>query len=123
MPTPIASRHRPGNTRCGIFGLDNGQVFPATTGYDMSTGLGSPQLTSKSGKAGLAFYLCSMAGQASRPTVTGLSPALLPAAGGTVTITGTGFKPGGSAAVAGIQVGTWRVRRASSRSTATRRSR
>ena len=92
-----------------IFGLDNGQVFPATTGYDMSTGLGSPQLTSKSGKAGLAFYLCSMAGQANRPAVTRLSPALLPVAGGTVTITGTGFKPGGTGSVAGIQVGTWQV--------------
>jgi Pro-kumamolisin, activation domain/IPT/TIG domain len=92
-----------------IFGLHNGQVFPATTGYDMSTGLGSPQLTSQGGKAGLAFYLCSMAGQPSRPTVTGLSPPMLPVAGGTVTITGSGFKPGGTAAVAGIQVGTWRV--------------
>jgi hypothetical protein len=69
-----------------VYGLDNGLVFPATTGYDLASGLGSPQLTSKGGKAGLSFYLCSIAGQASRPTVTGLSPALLPVTGGTVTI-------------------------------------
>lgn len=92
-----------------IFGLRNGAVFPATTGYDMSTGLGSPQLTSTGGKAGLGFYLCNMAGQPSRPTVTGLSPPMLPVVGGTVMITGSGFKPEGTAAVAGIQVGTWQV--------------
>jgi hypothetical protein len=109
---PVAYKASFSDIRVGnndIFGLRNGQVFPATTGYDMSTGLGSPQLTSNGGKAGLAFYLCSMAGQASRPTVTGLSPPMLPVAGGTVTITGSGFEPGGTAAVAGIQVGTWQV--------------
>src|SRR5262249_52580561 len=34
-------------------------LFPATSGYDMATGLGTPQLTAPNGGAGLAFYLCS----------------------------------------------------------------
>ena len=65
-----------------IYGLDNGLVFPASTGYDLASGLGSPQLTGPGGKAGLAYYLCSYAPpRASRPVVTGsarrrqLSPA------------------------------------------------
>ena len=48
----------------------------ATTGYDMASGLGTPQLTQPGGKAGLAFYLCSQAPAATRPTVTSISPAV-----------------------------------------------
>ncbi len=92
-----------------IYGLDDGQVFPAATGYDVASGLGSPQLTSRGGRAGLAFYLCSLGPLAARPAVTGLSPAVLPTSGGTVTITGTGFTPSSAAAVTRIQVGTWQV--------------
>ncbi|HEV2370866.1 MAG TPA: IPT/TIG domain-containing protein [Streptosporangiaceae bacterium] len=91
------------------YGLDNGQVYPATTGYDLASGLGSPQLTSAGGKAGLAFYLCGLGAQPSRPVVTGLSPATLPTSGGTVTISGNGFKTGSTSGVAGIQVGTAEV--------------
>jgi hypothetical protein len=92
-----------------IYGLDDGQVFPATPGYDLGSGLGSPQLTAPGDKAGLAFYLCSYGGMASRPAVTKLTPAVLPAAGGTVQITGSGFKTASGADVAGIQVGSWPV--------------
>jgi hypothetical protein len=90
------------------YGLDNGQVFAATAGYDLASGLGSPQLTAPGGKAGLAFYLCGYAGLASRPVVTGLTPAVLPVAGGTVRISGSGFAPAGTH-VTGIQVGSWQV--------------
>jgi len=92
-----------------IYGLDDGQVFPATTGYDLASGLGSPQLTAPGDKAGLAFYLCSYGSAASRPAVTGLTPQVLPAAGGTVQITGSGFEAASGADVAGIQVGSWQV--------------
>ena len=92
-----------------IYGLDDGQVFPATPGYDLASGLGSPQLTAPGDKAGLAFYLCSYGGMASRPAVTKLTPAVLPTAGGTVEITGSGFKTASGADVAGIQVGSWQV--------------
>ena len=34
-------------------------LFPATTGYDMASGLGSPQLTQPGNGAGLAYYLCT----------------------------------------------------------------
>jgi len=88
-----------------IYGLDNGLVFPATTGYDLASGLGSPQLTNANGTAGLAYYLCSYATKARRPGVSDISPTQVSTSGGTVTITGSGFKSGGSSKVAGIQVG------------------
>ena len=92
-----------------IYGLDDGQVFPATPGYDLASGLGSPQLTAPGDKAGLAFYLCSYGGVASRPAVTNLTPQVLPTVGGTVQITGSGFETANGADVAGIQVGSWQV--------------
>jgi len=56
-----------------------GGLYPSKTGYDMATGLGTPNA------AGLVPLLCG-------PTVTGLAPASGPAAGGgSVTITGTRF--------------------------------
>jgi hypothetical protein len=92
-----------------IYGLDDGLVFPATPGYDLASGLGSPQLTAPGDKAGLAFYLCSYGSMASRPTVTKLTPQVLPTTGGTVQITGSGFEAASGADVAGIQVGSWQV--------------
>jgi hypothetical protein len=92
-----------------IYGLDDGQVFPATPGYDLASGLGSPQLTAPGDQAGLAFYLCSDGGMPSRPTVTGLVPEVLPGGGGTVQITGSGFESASGADVAGLQVGSWQV--------------
>jgi hypothetical protein len=90
-----------------IDGLDNGLTFPATTGYDLASGLGSPRLTDAGGTAGLAYYLCSLAGQSSRPAITSLSPAEVPTSGGSVTIDGSGFASGGG--VAGITVGSYQV--------------
>jgi hypothetical protein len=82
-------------------------LFQATTGYDMASGLGTPQLTQPGGGAGLAFYLCSQAASSTRPTVTGLSPSVgftsSPTNG--VTITGTNFEQNGTPDVANIQVG------------------
>lgn len=90
-----------------IYGLDNGLVFPATKGYDLASGLGSPRLTGPGGTAGLAYYLCSYAAKRHSLVVASLSPAVLPTSGGTVTITGTGFK--GGSQVTGIQVGNWAI--------------
>jgi hypothetical protein len=82
-------------------------LFQATTGYDMASGLGSPQLTQPGGGAGLAFYLCSQAPASTRPTVTDISPSVgftsSPTNG--VTITGTNFEQNGTPDVASIQVG------------------
>ena len=89
-----------------IYGLDNGLVFPATTGYDLASGLGSPRLTGPGGTAGLAYYLCSSARR--RAGRSSPASARLPAAtagGERVTITGTGFESGGTPDVATIEVG------------------
>ena len=88
-----------------VDGLGGGRLFAAGTGFDLASGLGSPQLTGPGGTAGLAYYLCASA-RASRPMVTGVSPSSGSVAGGEpVTITGTGFGAGISA----VQVGTRRV--------------
>ena len=88
------------------YGLDNGLVFPARAGYDMASGLGSPQLTSPSGGIGLAFYMCGYAAQLRPPTVTALSPISGPVTGSEViTVTGTGFGSSTSPAVASVEVG------------------
>jgi hypothetical protein len=89
------------------FGLDNGLAFPARKGYDMASGLGSPQLTTPSGGNGLAFYMCDYAGQLAPPVVTSLSRTSGPTAGGyAVTVTGSGFTSGGGASAIGtVQVG------------------
>jgi hypothetical protein len=93
-----------------IYGLDDGKVFPATAGYDLASGLGSPRLTDAGGTAGLAHYLCSLAQSAQRPTVTGLSPSSGSTAGGeSVQIDGSGFQAAGSDQVAGVQVGNMRL--------------
>jgi len=77
-----------------------GGLFPAGFGYDMASGLGTPQLTGLTGSLkasnyfpGLAALICHALGtQVSAPAVTGISPALGPSAGGAqVTITGSGF--------------------------------
>jgi hypothetical protein len=89
-----------------LYGLDNGKVFNATKGYDVASGLGSPRLTGPGGSAGLAFSLCSLAGQATRPVVTGLNPTQGTVDGGdALTITGTGFESAGVPDVASIQIG------------------
>jgi hypothetical protein len=89
------------------FGVADG-LYPATTGYDMATGLGTPQVTSADGGRGLSYYLCSL--PAGAPTVTALSPtAVTTAGGGTLTVTGQGFETGGSSVVAGVTIGSYQV--------------
>ncbi len=92
------------------FGDSN--LFQSGTGYDMASGLGTPELTQPNGQAGLAFYLCSQAPAVTRPTVTNLSPAsgLTSATDTSVTITGTNFEQSGVPDVAKIQVGERRAR-------------
>ena len=87
------------------------KLFQATTGYDMASGLGTPQLTQPGGGSGLAFYLCSQAPAATRPTVTGLTPAFAFTSDSapSVTITGTNFERNGTPDVAGVQVGSYQV--------------
>ncbi len=84
-----------------IYNLANGATFAATKGYDMASGLGSPQVTAPGGGDGLAFYLCSYAVSATRPLITSISPSTIStsSATGPIAITGTGFFSNGSPAV------------------------
>jgi hypothetical protein len=86
------------------------KLFQATAGYDMASGLGTPQLTQPNGGAGLAFYLCSQAPATTRPTVTALAPSvgLTDDSSTSVTITGSHFQDSGNPVV-GVQVGAYQV--------------
>jgi hypothetical protein len=87
------------------------KLFKATTGYDMASGLGTPQLTQPGGGPGLAFYLCSQAPAATRPTVTGIAPSVgftSDPSTPNVTITGSHFQDSGNPVV-GVQVGGYQV--------------
>jgi hypothetical protein len=91
-------------------------LFPATVGYDMASGLGTPRLSGPGGTPGLADALCAVAGNDPVPTVTGLSPRAVPAvppAGRptpTVTVTGSGFEnASGLPVVASVTIGDARL--------------
>jgi hypothetical protein len=87
------------------FGATDG-LFPATRGYDMASGLGTPRITGAGGAKGLAYYLCDNAPAGGKPTVTGISPPAVSATTASpVTITGSGFETGSTPDVAGVQVG------------------
>ncbi len=88
-----------------VDGLAGGRLFAARRGYDLASGLGSPQLTGPAGTAGLAQALCASA-HGRRPVVDRLSPSTGSVAGGEqVTVSGTGFDAGVSA----VQVGARRL--------------
>ncbi len=79
-----------------------GGLYPATTGYDMASGLGSPLVAGVGAGGsvsmffpGLAAVMCeASATKLKTDKVTGISPKSGPAAGGTkVTVTGSGFLP------------------------------
>lgn len=79
-----------------------GGLYPATTGYDMASGLGSPLVPGVGAGGsismfypGLAALMCEGAATKLKTTkVTAISPKTGPTAGGTtVTITGSGFLP------------------------------
>jgi hypothetical protein len=96
-------------------GVDGG-LFPATTGYDMASGLGTPLVTGPDDANGLAYYLCQAATTGGvtgsvRPAVTGVSPSVASGSGGTtVTVTGSGFETaGGVSRVTGVQLGSYKV--------------
>ena len=68
-----------------------GTTFPATTGYDLASGLGSPKITDGS-SPGLAAQLCDLVTSANRPSVSGVAPTAGTSDGGTsVTISGSDF--------------------------------
>ncbi len=87
-----------------VFGLGFG--YPASSGFNMATGLGSPIVTNASGRPGLARLLCEVAtdrlSTLPNPVVTGISPSADgPTTGGNVvTISGTGFDPSPNAKIA-----------------------
>jgi hypothetical protein len=90
-----------------LYGL--GEGYPATKGFDLASGLGTPVVTGPTGQPGLAAALCRVLGgtRTSAPPVqvslTGVSPGAGSATGGTgVTISGSGF---GSGSVTGVDFG------------------
>ncbi len=52
---------------------DAGGLFPATAGYDMASGLGSPRVSAPGGGNGLAHYLCASP-SGTVPAIAGISP-------------------------------------------------
>ncbi|HTU28928.1 MAG TPA: protease pro-enzyme activation domain-containing protein [Solirubrobacteraceae bacterium] len=93
-----------------VYGLENGRVFQAGRGYDLATGLGSPQLAGADQAPGLASYLCAAAAASSAPSVRSLTPAEGSARGdGRLVVHGSGFTAAGRSQVASVQVGTRRI--------------
>jgi hypothetical protein len=88
---------------------DSGGSFAAHAGYDLASGLGSPELTAAEGVSGpgLAQSLCAAAQGATTATIATLTPSSGAVGGGTpFTITGTGFFSGGSPDVSDVDFGT-----------------
>ncbi len=88
-----------------------GGLYPATPGYDMATGLGTPLASGYSAPGvastfypGLTALMCYVyATRNVRPSITRLSPGAGPVKGGTtITVTGTGFLPIRGADIADI---------------------
>ena len=76
------------NDGWGIFG---GKDYQALKGFDMTTGLGSPIVTSPHGPA-LDTYLCAAVAASNRPTVTSLTPSAVPVGAQTpVVVSGSNF--------------------------------
>lgn len=85
-------------------------LFPATKGYDMASGLGTPLLSGPNGAKGLAYYACAK--PASAPTVSSVSPKAISssavASGTTLRISGSSFKAArahGDVTVDGVTIG------------------
>jgi subtilase family serine protease len=86
-----------------------GGLFPAGSGYDMASGLGSPDVGGPSGTGGLAAALCALRGDLG-PAVDSVTPSSGPLRGGnTVTVRGYGFSKVTSVEV-GAKRGRFRVR-------------
>ncbi len=82
---------------------DLGKGYPATKGYDLASGLGSPIVTGAAGQPGLAANLCRALGGSTsspaRPTVTEVVPSTGPSSGGTIVMIRGNFTEVTSAAV------------------------
>ena len=90
-----------------IFGATAG-LYRARAGYDLASGLGSPNLTPYVGAQGpgLATSMCDLAQGQSGVTITGDTPSAVSVGGGqVVTVTGTGFESNGTPDVAGVYFG------------------
>jgi hypothetical protein len=84
-------------------------AFKAGVGYDLASGLGSPELTAAPHVVGpgLAASLCAAALGTTTAKVSSIAPTSGSASGGTpFVITGSGFKPGGKSDVAQVTFGT-----------------
>ena len=75
-------------------GVGDGTTYPAGTGYDLASGLGTPRITN-SDSEGLVNQLCGLVTSGATPAVTGIAPSVGPIGGsGTAVISGSNF--GGS---------------------------
>jgi Pro-kumamolisin, activation domain/Fibronectin type III domain/IPT/TIG domain len=77
-------------------GVGGGLYYPAASGYDLASGLGTPRVTNASAAPGLAAQLCAAAAgnPAPAPVVTSLTQLTgthSVAGGGTLQIAGSGF--------------------------------
>jgi Pro-kumamolisin, activation domain/IPT/TIG domain len=91
-----------------VFGVTKDK-YAARPGYDLASGLGSPQLTAAEGVTGpgLASSLCAAAQTSTTAQLAAISPKRGSAKGGTpFTITGTGFRKGASSDVTQVDFGT-----------------
>jgi Pro-kumamolisin, activation domain/IPT/TIG domain/Fibronectin type III domain len=87
------------------YAISNGDLFRATRGFDLASGLGSPRLTAPGGGPALAAFLCAQA-PSDAPGISSLTPAVEHATPtGALTIAGTGFITGASA----VSIGTFAV--------------
>jgi hypothetical protein len=95
-----------------VYDLWHGASYAAHAGYDMASGLGTPKVTSASGGAGLADFLCTLAPAAVRPAITSLSTPTVPTSPiAPLTISGTGFTGAKALSIGGFDVPTanWSV--------------
>jgi hypothetical protein len=88
---------------------DSNGSFKARVGYDLASGLGSPELTPAGGVSGpgLAQSLCAAAQGGTTATISSLSPTSGAVGGGTpFVIMGSGFQSGGVSDVSNVDFGT-----------------
>ena len=84
-------------------------LFPATAGYDMGTGLGSPIMSAIDGGVGLAALLCGSLSTA-LPVVVDVSDGYLDGAGALhAEVHGVGFGSAATPSIAAVQVGGLRL--------------
>jgi hypothetical protein len=98
-----------------VYDINSGTTYATKTGYDMASGLGTPKLTSPTGKAGLASFMCALAAPTAspRPAVSSVLPrsTVLTGTPGPITIVGTGFTGAKALSIGGYAVpaGDWSV--------------